>query len=242
LPVVDQGQAAYEGMRQIADLLEAGAPRRAGFRVELDPPPGNGTVESVRLRIGYPASVSALPLAKLLPPSADWALLRALLTQVAPTVEQEAVSIWQQVSLRQPIDLRGAGEQWTTLAAGLERQAAEFDSQSIPTRYNDPTAVEAALLARVQAVNYRAAAQEWRGLARSSWLNFTFIANSPRSLGPGSIIGGNTPARSWYATADTPSQVFLWQTQLLNAGRFAGFLALALAVMGALAGVLWSWL
>src|SRR5690606_21023561 len=59
----------------------------------------------VHLSIDFPPGGNGFLLARLLPPRADYALLRGLLTQLSPTIEREEGFIWHQIEMRQPLNL-----------------------------------------------------------------------------------------------------------------------------------------
>jgi hypothetical protein len=146
------------------------------------------------------------------------------------------------------MDLRLAADQWGVIAAGLEQKAADFERQSAqPSAFADAASIEAAFQARIQAVNYRESAIEWRRLARESWLLYQFVLDDPllRALNGRDSLrdeagGGQGVVRSWFATASAPSQVFVYETQIISAGRLAGIAALSLVSISLLAAVLWS--
>ncbi len=191
----------------------------------------------IDLHIVMPSSAKGTALAEVLPPGADWALLRALLSQLGPAAEHKSRLFWQQVSLSQPMDLRGAGQEWLSMASGLERQAAAFEADSSAATASETTGAEAALTARIKAVNYRQEAEVWRGLARNSWILYTMETHEPLAAG----WSRSPSVRSWYASVTSPSQVFVLQTQVVNLGWLAVFAVLSLFGMIILAGVLW-WL
>src|SRR5690606_18302475 len=176
----DEARAA---INQVVELWRqgtstTGAAATAGYDFNVvDVPATAATQPGVQLTIDFPPSANGFLLARLLPPRVDYALLKSLLTQLAPTSQRQNGLVWQQVIMRQPIDLTPAVAQWNAVAVGLEEQAAAFDSQGRSANNGDADAAAAALQARVQAVNYRTAAAAWRGLARQSWLRFSFTVD-----------------------------------------------------------------
>ncbi|MCC9077314.1 hypothetical protein FKZ61_014505 [Litorilinea aerophila] len=225
-------RAALEGLLQqwSTALTQDG---RAGYDINLAAtPPQATTPTSLTLTITYPDTASGVPLARALPATADWALLRELLLQIRPETTRRSHLLWQQVSLRQPLDLRRAGDQWAMMATDLERQAAQFEAQAAPDVWEDVARLETALQAHVQAANYRVAAQAWRDLLQESWVLVELQAGS-------SLLGTSGQGRSWLVTATTPSQMLTFDGQMVNPGRAAlsataGFFGLFL-----LAGMLW---
>src|SRR5690606_21041759 len=118
------------------------------------------------LRLTLPAGANGVEFAQLTPPRPDWSLLRSLLAQLGPQVTTSSKGLWQEMQVSQPIDLRAAGDPWQSIAADLERQAAGFEASATQTTGGSTATMEASQRARLQAANYRYAAQEWRDLAR----------------------------------------------------------------------------
>jgi hypothetical protein len=196
-----------------------------------------GLSPAVRISVTFPSSANGALLAHLLPASRDWALLQTVLAQLAPAVERQTDLFWQVVTLRQPLDLSASAAQWEGVAAGLEQQVAAFEAAGSPAAADDTAGVEAALRARIQAVNYRAAAEEWHTLARQSRLLFVFEVDEPvyRALEQA------RPARAWYATVTSPAQMLVFQTQVLALNRMLALGVLAVVALIGTSGVLW-WL
>jgi hypothetical protein len=118
----------------------------------------------------------------------------------------------------------------------LEAQAAAFDAQGKKLDTSQSSSVEAALTAQLQAVNYRTTAAAWRHLARQSSLLINFEINDPIFT----RIKGETPSRAWTITAASPSQTFVFQTQVLSLSRVLMGAALAFVVLVTVAAVLWG--
>lgn len=235
----DEARAA---INQVVELWRqgtstTGAAATAGYDFNVvDVPATAATQPGVQLTIDFPPSANGFLLARLLPPRVDYALLKNLLTQLAPTSQRQNGLVWQQVIMRQPIDLTPAVAQWNAVAVGLEEQAAAFDSQGRSANNGDADAAAAALQARVQAVNYRTAAAAWRGLARQSWLRFSFTVDDPLYT----RLHGEPPSRAWYITAESPSQSFVYQVQVLNLSRVLLVLVVAALILFALTSILWG--
>jgi hypothetical protein len=190
----------------------------------------------VILQIDFPPPATGALLARLLPPRTDYALLRGLLTQLAPAVERNSGIIWEQIEMRQPLNLTTVVNEWNGIATGLEEQAAEFEAQSESLNADETASAEAALTAQLQAVNYRATAAEWRRLARQSSLLVRFEVNDPVFT----RFKGEPPARAWTVTAAAPSQTFVFQTQVLSLSRLLIGVALAFIALITVAGTLWG--
>jgi hypothetical protein len=232
-PNQERNQDAQQALRTLIDSWQAGGLPQ-GFAVALDEQPAtNLPTPGLHLMLTVPSFSNGAPLAKALPSGADWALLRALLSQLSPQVEQSVGLFRQVVQITQPLELRGAGEEWLALAATLEKAAAEFDAQSptINLAERDPASAEQALRTHIQAANYRQAAQVWRDLARTTLVRATLSAST----------GLQTTKRSWLATVETPTQPLVLQASGLSLGRLLSTAGLALVGLFLLTGTLW-WL
>lgn len=194
------------------------------------------TPAGVQLDIAFPAGGNGFLLARLLPLRADYALLRSLLTQIAPTIQRESGLVRQQITLRQPLDLEPVAGEWNMLAAGLEEQANSFDAQGRAISTGSAADAEAALAAAVQAVNYRTTAAEWRRLARQSALNLIFQVDDALTT----RLRGEPPTRAWSLTAAAPAQTLVFQTQTLSLSRVLLGGVAALIVLMLLAALLWG--
>lgn len=242
LTTPDRWDEARTALNQVVELWRqgtsaSGAAATADYDFAVaDVPATENDPPGVQLTIDFPPSSNGFLLARLLPPRVDYALLQSLLTQLAPTTQRENGLIWQQVIMRQPIDLAPAVNQWNAIAVGLEEQAAAFDSQSSAINNANGDNAAAALEARVQAVNYRTAAAAWRRLARQSWLRFSFTVDDPLST----RLHGEAPSRAWYITAESPSQSFVYQVQILNLSRVLLALMVAAMILFGVTGLLWG--
>lgn len=244
----DRHAAAYAALQAVvqqwqAGVSQAGDEGRYRFALaELNPPQEAGGVSGGHLTIEFPRAANGALLARLLSPRVDWVLLQTVLTQLAPSVERQTDLVWQQVTLTQPLDLRAASRQWLGVATGLEEQAAAFETAGEAQSAEDVAGAEGALRARIQAVNYRAAAQEWRQLARQSWLLYTLAVDDSAFAGPVFAgLGKPAPARTWAVTPDSAPQMFVFQTQVLNLNRALTLGILAVLGLVGTAGTLW-WL
>jgi hypothetical protein len=230
---------ALDGLKEVVKLWQNGTSGEA-YSFQLEEIPTEVSLQSgVRLQITFPAEGNGFLLARLLPPRTDYALLRGLLTQLAPTIKRNTGVIWQQIEIRQPLNLSSVVNEWNSIAAGLEEEAAGFEAQSDSLHAeetSETSSAEAALTAQIQAVNYRTTAAEWRRLARQSSLLVSFQINDPVFT----RFKGEPPARAWTVTAAAPSQTFVFQTQVLNLNRLLMGAALAFVLLIAVAGLLWG--
>jgi hypothetical protein len=223
-------------LEEVVALWENGSSGR-DYSFKLEEIPAEVSLQTgVRLQIDFPPAGNGFLLARLLPPRTDYALLRGLLTQLAPSVERNTGVIWQQVEMSQPVNLSAVVNEWNGIAAGLEEQATAFDAQSASLNASETASAEAALTAQLQAVNYRATAAEWRSLARQSSLLVRFEVNDPVYT----RFKGEAPARAWTLTAASPSQTLLFQTQVLSLSRVLIGVVLAFIALISVTGVLWG--
>ena len=191
-----------------------------------DQPDGTATFS---LRLALPAGSNGVEFAQRTPARPDWSLLRSLLGQLGPQVAATSKGLWQEVQLSQPIDLRAAGDPWQSIATDLERQADGFEASATQTTGGSTATMEASQRARLQAANYRYAAQEWRDLARDSQVVLALST-------PGSLTDA---ARAWLVTVASPPQMLDVRVETLSTARVLAAAALGLGGLLALAAVLW---
>lgn len=220
-PAEDRADEARAALTQVVEAWRTGAEtRRISARLDGENP--------LRLELRLPAGTTGVSLAQTLPQRADWVLLRALLNQLGPEIRAETQGFWERLHVRQPIDLRSAGAQWTAMADDLERLAAEIDAQIAQGGSATATLADAQRAA-IQAANQRHAAQQWRALARDSQVMLALAA-------PGGL--GNT-ARAWLVTVQSPPQMLDVEVNALNRGRVALATAVGIGLLLMAAGVLW---
>ena len=230
---LDAGPERREETRQawadMADVWRSATDDPALAGVTLDVVLPAGEEEPLQLRMTAPVGVDGSRLAAYLPAGADWALLAAVVAQAGANVEKTSRLFWQDVRVSQPLDLRGAGEQWNALAVNLEREAGQLAGQAGED-------AEAALRRQIQAANYRTVAGEWRKLARDSWLLYRF-ADEWESSGRGAELDGSV--RAWYATVKSPPLVFSVQSQAVNRNLVTGVVVLMAVFVVGMSGLLW---
>lgn len=227
---------AMSSLQQVVALWE-NATTGDNYAFQLDETPTEVSLQSgVYLQIDFPRASNGFLLASLLPPRVDYALLRGLLTQLAPTIQKSTGLVWQQIEMRQPLNLAPVVNEWNGIAAGLEEQAAAFEAQASTINSDETANAEAALTAQLQAVNYRTTAAEWRRLARQSALLVSFQVNDPLFT----RFKGEPPGRAWTVTAAAPSQTFVFQTQVLNLSRVLIGVVLAFLALLSVTGLLWG--
>jgi len=229
-PVPERGSEAQAALETVLQAWRAAGNDTVQMETFNDAALG---ITAQQLQLALPGTTSGAELARAIPQGADWALLRALLTQLAPSIEQRPRGLHQQILLSQPLDLRSAGEEWNDLAATLDAQADTFDAQSPTINFADVSTVaaESALVVRVKAANYRRAALAWRTLARTSLVAVQLTA------------GGGVPTiqRTWLTTPETPLQVLTLEADVLSMSRLLVVAIGAFLGLFLLTGVLW-WL
>ncbi len=184
-----------------------------------------------QLLIRAPSDSSLASLTTAIPAQPEWLLFYTFLRQLQPMVETQAAWFNETTTLRLRLDLPAVATDWQQVAAGLETAAAQLEATAAARNTRDAAEAESALRARIQAANYRAAAQEWRKLARDSWVLLQL-----------SIPGGlQAPMRTWLITLDAPAQVAELQSTPSYFISFIGGLMLSLMLLLLLSGLLW-WL
>lgn len=227
-PAFGQEAAARNALQNILTRWQTVS---TAHTIHLDQTPNGETGAPLRLHIAAAANTSNLPLVQALPDNANWALLRALLTQLNPTIESRGLFLRRHTEISQPVDLRSVGDHWNAMAANLSQQAAAFAAEAARLSGEGIARDGAALQAQIQDVNYDNAAQVWLSLLRNS--RVTIILQAADSSAP--------RARSWLTTVDAPPQLFKLQAQTVNLLQLLGLLvSVVLAILG-LSGLLW-WL
>ncbi|MCE7983255.1 MAG: hypothetical protein DYG89_18940 [Caldilinea sp. CFX5] len=196
---VDDATAAFTAL---ADLWQTVAGRGATFVVtQAAAPAAAGEANSgaqastpLQMVLTGPPTRTFADFVNLIPPRADWALLRTLLEQLQPTIAQERAWLDRRWTITQFLALAAAAEQWQGMATTLERQATQFEAESAGFDTTDAVGAENALRARVQAANYRSAAQQWQKLTRDSLVAVRFTGQT------------GTQERTWLLTPVSPAQ------------------------------------
>lgn len=197
-----------------------------------DPTTTGTTLTKVgQLIIRSPSDSSFASLTTAMPALPKWLLFYTLLRQLQPVVETQRSWVSQATTVRLSLDLHAVATEWQQVAASLETQAAQLDAEAAGRNARDATEAESALRARIQAANYRSAAQDWRNLARDSWVLLQLTIPS----------GLQTPVRTWLITVDSPVQVAELQSTPSTFVSFIGFLILGMALLLLFSGLLW-WL
>ncbi|MCB0112632.1 MAG: hypothetical protein KDD84_01010 [Caldilineaceae bacterium] len=174
-----------------------------------------------------------LALTQSVPPLADWALLRTLLTSLDPAVSRSHQWLWERVEISQRMDLRAVSDQWRGVAALLERQAADIQfafvaANAQATNAQAIDAVQAEISEQLRQIYLIREAQIWQNAVRSSAIRIQMAPNS-----------ADTPARIWIAQLDDAPQTLSLQTEVLSGPRLLLAVVILLTALLALAGLLW---
>lgn len=185
-----------------------------------------GEPPRLELSLRIPGDGNGLELARTLPPNAEWALLRQLLSQLGPQIRTQTSGLWQQVQVSQPLDLRAVGEEWRRIDAELERQADSFEQQAIQT---GAATMQDSQEARLRAANYRSVAQAWRNLAQNSQVIMSLTTSG----------AGKNAARTWMITVTSPPQMLNVQVDAISPARALMAVLMVLSVISGVAVLLW---
>ena len=227
-PAAGQEPAARNALQNIITRWQTAS---TDHTIQFDEGATSAADAPLRLHIEMTARTSPLPLIQALPDNANWALLRALLTQLNPTVESSGTVLQRHTEISQPLDLRSVGDHWNAMAANLSQQGAAFEAEAARLGGEGTRQDDAALQAQIQGVNYNNAAQVWRSLLRNSRVTVILQAAD----------NGAPTARSWLTTVDAPPQIYTLQAQTVNPLQLLGVvIAIVLAILG-LSALLW-WL
>ena len=151
------------------------------------------------------------------------------MNQLGPKIDVSTDGLRQQVTMSQPMDLRSAGSQWEAIADSLEQDAAALETQAASTSSADAATLDGSLRARIQAANYRHAAQQWRELAQDSQVLVALHTAN----------GLADAARTWQITLSSPPQMLSVQVEALQTGRLLLLAAGVVVALLFIAGLLW---
>jgi hypothetical protein len=183
------------------------------------------------LLIRAPIDSSFASLTTAMPAQPEWLLFYTFLRQLQPVVETQTAWFNEATTLRLRLDLHAVATDWQQVAIGLEAEAAQLEAEAAGRNARVAAEAESALRTRIQAANYRTAAQEWRKLARDSWVLLRLSI-------PGRL---QAPMRTWLITLEAPAQVAELQRTPSYFVSFIGVLMLSLILLLLVSGLLW-WL
>lgn len=162
-----------------------------------------------------------LALIQATPQNSHWVLLRTLLVNTDPEIESAARLIWQQTALRHSVDLRPVADQWSGIGAGLERDALAAETSG---------SVEARIRGELLAITHRQEAERWQSLVRDSRVQIQLAAGD--STAPAN-------QRVWSLQLTDSPQPLAYVSESVSLLRLFLAVALAMALIFALAGILW---
>lgn len=217
-------QEAQEALEEIVRTWRA-SPELRAMTPALQTLAETEEQQGFELTLNIPGKENGAGLARALPSTPDWTLLRNFLNQLGPQVRTHTNGVWQRIEVTQPLDLRSVGEEWRRIADELERQAEAFEQDALQTA----TPMQAALEARLRAANYRDAAHGWRELAQNSGVMI--------SLTPSEAAGH--AARTWMVAVDSPPQMLTVQVEAISGVRVLLILLVALSGLFAASALLW---
>lgn len=201
-------------VEQLALAWNASRPSTGQATVQFDGKNANVSIAGLTL-------AERLALIQATPQNSHWALLRTLLVNTDPEIESAAQLIWQQTSLRHSVDLRAVADQWNGIAASLERDALSAE---------DSGSVEARIRGELFAITHRQEAERWQRLVGDSRVQIELAA-------------GDDPAianrRVWSLQLTDSPQPLTYFTESVSLLRLFLAVALAMALIFALAGILW---
>jgi hypothetical protein len=174
-----------------------------------------------------------IELSQLIPPVADWALLRNLLVSIEPSQYRRDRLIWQEVEMSQRIDLRPVADQWRGIAAQLERQAEQVPN--VPVLSQAPTidATQAEMREQLRRIYLRQEAQAWHHAVQSSTMRVQMVADTSAE------DRSNSNHRVWILQMTDVPQTLNFHTEVLSSARLLLAIISLLILILALAGVLW---
>lgn len=223
-----RADAARQALQQqLAGWQSSPVGAKASVELEESPLPGGGA--AFHLQISVDDRETAMTLAQSMASGPDWALLHAVLAQAGPLVRAENRFLQRTISMEQSLDLRAADNQWLSMAGNLAEQARAVEAQGRDINLSDPASIEAALLARIRAVNHRTASNVWRELGANSWVATRLTASDT----------GDGEARSWLAVTSSPAQTYTLQVERLHPTRVLAAAGVLLLLILLFSGLLW---
>ena len=169
-------------------------------------------------------------LAQNTPQLPDWALLRSVFLTTEQETQQETQLLWQRTTQTIDVDFRPVGDQWHSMAASLEREAAAAeDATATATASNRAEAAASEIRQSLRAAQHRLEAARWRRLVSDSTVQVE-IGESPDDA---------SPQRVWLLGLTDPPQRLTNHFESISAVRLWLAIALAVVLSSLFAGVLW---
>lgn len=179
--------------------------------------------DGFRMRLEQLDARTRLLLVQNTPEMAEWALVRSVFLAAEADIEQEAYLLWQRTTQAIDVNFRPVGDQWYSIAAALEREAAK------PVTSDQQATDRSPLVTAVRSAQHRLEASRWQQLVSDSSVQVV-IQESPAASGP---------LRVWLlGLTDTPQRLSA-QFEHLSTVRLLLASALGILLISLLAGALW---
>ena len=167
-------------------------------------------------------------LAQNTPQQPDWALLRSAILTAEQETRKETRLLWQRTTQSIDVDFRPVGDQWYSMAASLEREAAaEADAPAPTANRAEVAALE--IRQSLRAAQHRLEASRWRRLVSDSTVQVV-IGDSPDAT---------SPQRVWLLGLTDAPQRLTNQFESINTVRLWLAIALGIFLSSLFAGLLW---
>lgn len=167
-------------------------------------------------------------LAQNTPQQPDWALLRSAILAAEQETRQENRLLWQRTTQSIDVDFRSVGDQWYSMAASLEREAAAAAEAPAPAA-NRAEAAALEIRQSLRAAQHRLEASRWRRLVSDSTVQVV-IGDSPDAT---------SPQRVWLLGLTDAPQQLTNQFESINTVRLWLAIALGIFLSSLFAGLLW---
>ena len=169
-------------------------------------------------------------LAQNAPQLTDWALLRNVLLTSEQETQQDIQFLWQRTTQGIDVDFRPVADQWHSIAASLEREAAAAeDATASATATNRADAAALEIRQTLRAAQHRLEAARWRRLVSDSTVQVE-IGESPDDA---------SPQRIWLLGLTDPPQRLTNHFESISVVRLWLAIALAVLLSSLFAGLLW---
>ena len=167
-------------------------------------------------------------LAQNTPQQPDWALLRSAILAAEQETRQENRLLWQRTTQSIDVDFRPVGDQWYSMVASLEREAAAAAEAPAPAA-NRAEAAALEIRQSLRAAQHRLEASRWRRLVSDSTVQVV-IGDSPDAT---------SPQRVWLLGLTDAPQRLTSQFESINTVRLWLAIALGIFLSSLFAGLLW---
>lgn len=169
-------------------------------------------------------------LARNTPQLPDWALLRSVLLTTEQETRQESQLLWRRTTQTIDVDFRPVGDQWYSMAASLDREAAAIENETASaTALNRAEAAALEIRQSLRAAQHRLEAGRWRRL----------VSDSTVQVVMGELPGDASPQRVWLLGLTDPPQRLTNHIEGISAVRLWLAIALAVVLSSLFAGLLW---